>query len=160
MATHSSILAWRISWTEEAGGLQSRGRKESDTTERLRFTCISQSQLLKFQQKWNSCLNVHKSMTLYILFLIIRKVCHLGPPWRGVGCPVVKIPRFLCWRTKIPGQGTKIPSAELLSQKKIIIIFVLDLKKKSLPCTVILNKAVMYRLRHQFFVVVLLLTRT
>jgi len=25
MATHSSILAWRISWTEEAGGLQSMG---------------------------------------------------------------------------------------------------------------------------------------
>ena len=25
MATHSSILAWRISWTEEPGGLQSRG---------------------------------------------------------------------------------------------------------------------------------------
>ena len=23
MATHSSILAWRISWTEESGGLQS-----------------------------------------------------------------------------------------------------------------------------------------
>ena len=23
MATHSSILAWEISWTEEAGGLQS-----------------------------------------------------------------------------------------------------------------------------------------
>ena len=23
MATHSSILAWRISWTEEPGGLQS-----------------------------------------------------------------------------------------------------------------------------------------
>ena len=27
MATHSSILAWRIPWTEESGGLQSRGRK-------------------------------------------------------------------------------------------------------------------------------------
>ena len=25
MATHSSILAWRILWTEEPGGLQSRG---------------------------------------------------------------------------------------------------------------------------------------
>ena len=25
MATHSSILAWRISWTEKPGGLQSRG---------------------------------------------------------------------------------------------------------------------------------------
>ena len=38
MATHSSILAWRIPWTEELGGLQSTGRKESDTTERLHFT--------------------------------------------------------------------------------------------------------------------------
>ena len=35
MATHSSILAWRIPWMEEIGGLQSKGRKESDTTERL-----------------------------------------------------------------------------------------------------------------------------
>ena len=25
MATHSSILAWEISWTEESGGLQSMG---------------------------------------------------------------------------------------------------------------------------------------
>ena len=25
MATHSSILAWNISWTEEPGGLQSLG---------------------------------------------------------------------------------------------------------------------------------------
>ena len=28
MATHSSILAWRIPWTEELGGLQSTGHKE------------------------------------------------------------------------------------------------------------------------------------
>ena len=35
MATHSSILAWRIPWTEEPGGLQSMGHKESDMTERL-----------------------------------------------------------------------------------------------------------------------------
>ena len=33
MATHSSILAQRIPWTEEPGGLQSMGLKESDTTE-------------------------------------------------------------------------------------------------------------------------------
>ena len=25
MATHSGILAWRITWTEEPGGLQSKG---------------------------------------------------------------------------------------------------------------------------------------
>ena len=35
MATHSSILAWRIPWTEEPDRLQLRGRKESDTTEAL-----------------------------------------------------------------------------------------------------------------------------
>ena len=33
MATHSSILAWKIPWTEEPGGLQSKG-----STERLHFT--------------------------------------------------------------------------------------------------------------------------
>jgi len=33
MATHSSVLAWRIPWTEAPGGLQSMGCKESDTTE-------------------------------------------------------------------------------------------------------------------------------
>ena len=34
MATHSSILAWRIPWTEELGGLQSMGseRVEVDRT--------------------------------------------------------------------------------------------------------------------------------
>ena len=32
MATHSSVLAWRISWTEEPGGLQSMGSQELDTT--------------------------------------------------------------------------------------------------------------------------------
>ena len=29
MATHSSILAWRIPWTEESGGLQSIGSELS-----------------------------------------------------------------------------------------------------------------------------------
>ena len=37
MATHSSILAGIISWTEETGGVESMGCKESDKTER---TCI------------------------------------------------------------------------------------------------------------------------
>ena len=33
IATHSSILAWGIPWTEESGGLQSLGvTKELDTT--------------------------------------------------------------------------------------------------------------------------------
>ena len=32
-ATHSSIYSWRIPWTEDPGGLQSMGHKESDMTE-------------------------------------------------------------------------------------------------------------------------------
>ena len=46
MATHSSPLAWKIPWTDEPGGLQSMGRKVSDTTERLHFhfslSCIGE----------------------------------------------------------------------------------------------------------------------
>ena len=32
MATHSSILAWRLSCTEEPGGLESKAFQELDTT--------------------------------------------------------------------------------------------------------------------------------
>ena len=32
MATHSSILAWRILWTDEPDRLQSMGSQELDTT--------------------------------------------------------------------------------------------------------------------------------
>ena len=32
MATHSSILAWKIPWTEGPGGLQAIGSQESQTT--------------------------------------------------------------------------------------------------------------------------------
>ena len=46
MATHSSVLAWRIPWTGEPGRLQSMGSLESDTTERLHFhfslSCIGE----------------------------------------------------------------------------------------------------------------------
>ena len=35
IATDSNILAWEIPWTEESGGLQSMGSKESDTTEQI-----------------------------------------------------------------------------------------------------------------------------
>ena len=35
MASHASVLAWEISWTEEPGGQQSWGHEESDTTEQM-----------------------------------------------------------------------------------------------------------------------------
>ena len=38
MATHFSVLAWKILWREEPFGLQSLGHKESDTTEVTEYT--------------------------------------------------------------------------------------------------------------------------
>ena len=35
MATHSSILAWEVPWTEGSGDYSPSGQKESDTTEQL-----------------------------------------------------------------------------------------------------------------------------
>ena len=48
MGTHSSILAWRIPWTEKPGGLQSRGSQESDN---LRKTQGSQINIFKINIK-------------------------------------------------------------------------------------------------------------
>ena len=48
MATHSSILAWKIPCAEEPARLQSWGRKESDMTERLHFTYGVLAEMLDF----------------------------------------------------------------------------------------------------------------
>ena len=40
MAPHSSILAWRVLWTEEPGGLQSMGVTESYMTELLTLSLL------------------------------------------------------------------------------------------------------------------------
>ena len=47
MAIHSSILTWKIPWTEETGGLQSMGSRESETTEQLNQHHHS--------YKWSTC---------------------------------------------------------------------------------------------------------
>ena len=44
MATHSSILVWRIPWTKEPDGLQSMG-SQRDTTEWLHFTTEMESEM-------------------------------------------------------------------------------------------------------------------
>ena len=48
MATHSSVLVWRIPWTEESGGLPSM-ESQLDTTERLTF---SLSNIIVWRRKW------------------------------------------------------------------------------------------------------------
>ena len=49
MATHSSILAWRIPWTEEPGGLQYSVSQELDMTERLSTSTWKQN-LMQIQK--------------------------------------------------------------------------------------------------------------
>ena len=47
MATHSSILAWRIPWTEEPGGLQSMGlQRVEHTTQRISLSLLTFSYLI------------------------------------------------------------------------------------------------------------------
>ena len=40
MKTHLSILAWRIPWTEEPGGLQSIGLQRVGQTESIEHVCM------------------------------------------------------------------------------------------------------------------------
>ena len=47
MASHSSVLAWRIPWTEEPGVLQSMGCKESDMTKHSTTTNICDLEYIK-----------------------------------------------------------------------------------------------------------------
>ena len=71
MVTHSSILAWRIPWTEESDVLQSMDcHKESDMTERLRN-------------------NNKKAMTSQTCCLRGRPCAWLPTPYNGT-CTVVK----------------------------------------------------------------------
>ena len=47
MATHTSILAWEIPWTEEPGGLQFMASQKSDVTERLNNDLLNTLGILK-----------------------------------------------------------------------------------------------------------------
>ena len=53
MATHSSILAWRFPWTEEPGGLQSKGCKESNMTAHthMRMHAMKQRKGYKIEER-------------------------------------------------------------------------------------------------------------
>ena len=46
VATHSSILAWRIPWTEEPGGLPSMGSQRMNMTEQLLLNQVGEGQVL------------------------------------------------------------------------------------------------------------------
>ena len=80
MATHSSILAWEILWTEKHGGLYSMGPKESDMTEQLSIQHIiyrklkGYSKKSKLTEKFNQNLNTENPYCYFILPSMYRYV--------------------------------------------------------------------------------------
>ena len=94
MATHSSILAWKIPWTEEHGGLQSMG------SQRVRHGWATNTYLLTIQ--YNVLMGV-TSFLLCCVLLIINKVEFpsllkarvIHKPVDHEGCSL-RYPSFLC----------------------------------------------------------------
>ena len=73
MATHSSILAWRIPWTESLVGYRPWGRKASDTTENFTFTAkYFCSSLLSF------CTLFKSKLAIFLLDNFLKKVVDLN----------------------------------------------------------------------------------
>ena len=65
MATHSSILAWEILWTEEPGGLQSTG------LQRIRHNLVTKQQKDKYLFQWYGL--THGICTLMILWVKLKE---------------------------------------------------------------------------------------
>ena len=62
MATHSSIPAWEIPWTEEPGGLQSMGPKESGTIEQIIFSLSHTHEGMGLHKHLH--MNIHRNLTI------------------------------------------------------------------------------------------------
>ena len=78
MATLSSVLAWRMPWTEEPGGLWSTGRKESDRTQAAeqsaRHSPRSPRSRLRIEQTTSPSLLYQCLLTLELGFSVSRYV--------------------------------------------------------------------------------------
>ena len=84
VATHSSVLAWKISQTEEPDGLQSTGSWESDTTEQLNHhqynssLCVSlpheDKVIVREPRGWPSP-DTWRACTLHFLFFLKSLLC-------------------------------------------------------------------------------------
>ena len=83
MAAHSSILAWRILWTEESGGLQSMGSQSwtrlSDWTHTHTYICGS-----SVTQIWTACPYFSSVISLLWCWrrVLARYKVHTSP-WEG-----------------------------------------------------------------------------
>ena len=75
MATYSTILAWRIPWTEEPGGLCPQDRKESDPTEWLTHTQLYHG--LYNSKPQQECRSHHKERGFQLLLGTMKSLSRL-----------------------------------------------------------------------------------
>ena len=107
MATHSSIAAWEIPWTEEPGRLQSMGHKESDTTEgvALHFMTLQpwyrSHGYVMLQSKRGSvdATTVTHHLAFVFQFGCARALCPVG--WLAAACELL----FQLTGSSCPDQG-------------------------------------------------------
>ena len=102
MEIPSSILAWRIPWTEEPGGLQSMGSQESDMTEATKHVCLYHPFPFHYNlQVANSPPNIALNPGVHIFQTHKRKMCvpcgHGSRDWREAAIRSLK------------GRETKLP---------------------------------------------------
>ena len=90
MGTHSSNLAWKISWTEEPGGLQSRGSK-LDTTEvtwhacsHTLFSCSCKTR----DTKWRSKFTGSFDLPLTVPAMRAAESCCIVRVWRRLSSKI------------------------------------------------------------------------
>ena len=86
MATHSSILAWRIPWTEEPSGLQSIGLQrvghdwETKTyTDLLTYYSYAAISMIRSDVFWRF---LKSKLSMLFLFIMVKS-------WKHLRCPLV-----------------------------------------------------------------------
>ena len=97
MATHPSILSWRIPWTEEPGRLQSMGLQESDTTEgtaqHIFVVVQSLSYFRLFATLWTVARQVPLSFTISRILLKLMSIESVRPSNHLILChPLCLLP--------------------------------------------------------------------
>ena len=104
MATHSSILAWRIPWTEERGRLQSMWLQESDMTWQLKREITVKGQIQVLTSRFLTCnfffpplpsrplfYSSCSRLCLMIIIPVINHVLALSVEWLLIFTPFVLI---------------------------------------------------------------------
>ena len=129
MATHSSILAWKIPWTEESGRLQYMGFQELDMTEHTHrsesfqlsrelgsHTWSARSWLEIWASRQKSCLQVSWCLECVSMCLIWKT-----PSFSGIPFEYILLQSFetICWRTS----ELSSLKGKVMSKNKISYLF-------------------------------------